>query len=199
MIPILLIALTEPAPCLSSFFLVYHQLFQFFWFCFCCTTKLSTRHCSNRACMLSPPTLYKSKLKLHITHRDLEGTVRDVLPSKTDADDILARLRRCVEDVKRAVLIFNNVHVELGPLGGAHAACHLAFPSSLCVHCDDCLFTNLDCWANTGALRIGKKGSVVRCELLLLSLHTHTHVLSHTQYSACTFHIHETRLKLDEI
>lgn len=103
---------------------------------------------------------------MHITHRDLEGTVRDVLPSKTDADDILARLRRCVEDVECAVFIFNNVHVKLCPLGCAHTACHLAFPSSLGIHCDDCLLANLDSWANTGALRIEKKTSVVRCIFL---------------------------------
>lgn len=142
--------------------------------------------------MLSPPTLYKSKLKLHITHRDLEGTVRDVLPSKTDADDILARLRRCVEDVKRAVLIFNNVHVELGPLGGAHAACHLAFPSSLCVHCDDCLFTNLDCWANTSALRIGKKGSGQMRVVIVIFTHAHAHTSFHTHNIQ---HAHSTSMK----
>lgn len=95
---------------------------------------------------------------MHITHRDLEGTVRDVLPSKTDADDILARLRGRVEDVKRAVLIFNDIHVELRPLGCAHAACHLALSSRLGIHCNDCLFANLDRWANTSALNIGKKG-----------------------------------------
>lgn len=92
-----------------------------------------------------------------ITHRDLEGTVRDVLPSKADADDILARLRRRVEDVESAVLVFDNVHVELRPLGCAHTACHLSFPSSLGVHCDDCLFANLDGWADTSALNIEKK------------------------------------------
>lgn len=108
--------------------------------------------------------------KLYITHRDLEGTVRDVLASKTDTDDILARLWRCIEDVKCAVLIFDNIHIKLGPLRGAHTARHLAFPSCLCVHCDDCLFTDLDSWANTGTLRIGKIGSGVKLKLLLLSL-----------------------------
>lgn len=115
---------------------------------------------------MSPRTLYKSKLKFPITHRDLEGTIRDVLPSKTDADDILARLWRCVENVKRAVLVFNNVHVKLGPLRSAHAARHLAFPGGLCVHRDDCLLPNLDCWANTSSLTIRKKESAVRCKLL---------------------------------
>lgn len=99
--------------------------------------------------MLRQPTLYKSKVKMHITHRDLEGTVGDVLPSETDADDILARLRCRVEDVKCAVLIFYNINVKLCPLGRAHAACHFAFTSSLGVDSDDCLFANLDGWANT--------------------------------------------------
>lgn len=154
-----------------------------FLFCFCC--------------LLYPVQI---KVKRHITHRDLEGTVRDVLPSKTDADDILARLRRRVEDVERAVLVFNNVHVELRPLGCAHTARHLAFPSSLGVHCDDCLFANLDSRANTGTLRIEKKGSVLRFVLIvdLTETQTDTHLLSHT-HSACTFHNHETRLKSDEI
>lgn len=80
---------------------------------------------------------------MHITHRDLEGAVGDVLPSKTDADDILARLRRRVEDVECAVLVFNDVHVELRPLWGAHAAGHLAFPSSLGIHCDNCILGGL--------------------------------------------------------
>lgn len=88
---------------------------------------------------------------MHMTHRDLEGTVGDVLPSKTNADDILARLRRSVKDVECAVFVFNNVHVKLRPLGRAHTARHLAFPSSLGVDCDDCLLTNLDGWANTSA------------------------------------------------
>lgn len=100
---------------------------------------------------------------MHITHRDLEGAVRDVLASKTDADDILARLRCCVEDVECAVLVFDNVHIELRPLGRTHTACHLAFPSSLGVHCDDGLFADLDSWTNASALKIEKKGSGVRC------------------------------------
>lgn len=95
-----------------------------------------------------------NKSELLSTHRDLEGTVRDVLPSEANADDILARLRCRVEDVECAVLVFNNVHVELRPLGRAHATCHLPFPSSLGVHCDDCLFANLDGRANTSTLRI---------------------------------------------
>lgn len=87
---------------------------------------------------------------MYITHRDLEGTVGDVLPSEADADDVLAGLRRRVEDVERAVLILYDIHVKLRPLRRAHAACHLAFPSSLGVHCDDGLLTNLDGRTNTG-------------------------------------------------
>lgn len=90
---------------------------------------------------------------MHITHRDLEGTVGDVLPSKADADDILARLRRRVEDVERAVFIFHNVHVELGPLGRAHAARHLPFSGGFGVHRDDGLLSDLYGWANTGTLK----------------------------------------------
>ena len=97
-----------------------------------------------------------------LTHRDLEGTVRDVLSSETDTDDILSRLRGRVEDVKCAILILNNIHIELCPLWRAHTARHLAFPSSFSIHCDDCLFADLDCWANTGTLRIGRKRSVMR-------------------------------------
>lgn len=138
----------------------------------------------------------------------MEGTVRDVFPSKTDADDILARLRRRVEDVKRAVLIFNNVHVELRALRCAHTACHLAFPSSLGVHCDDCLFANLDRWANAGAFKNWEERvSGERTVIIILQRHKQTHTSSlclshtqtHTKYSACTFHNHETRLKSDEI
>lgn len=92
-------------------------------------------------------------VQMCITHRDLEGAVRDMLPSKADADDILARLWCCVEDVKCAIFIFNNVNVELCPLRCAHTACDLAFPSSLGINCDDCLFANLDCWTNTRTLR----------------------------------------------
>lgn len=81
----------------------------------------------------------------------MEGTVGDVLPSETDADDILARLWCRIEDVECAVLIFYNIHVKLRPFGRAHAACHFAFTGSLGVHSDDCLFANLDGWANTSA------------------------------------------------
>lgn len=90
---------------------------------------------------------------MQITHRDLERTVRDVLPSEADADHILARLWRRVEDVECAVLIFNHVHVKLRPLWRADAARHLAFSGSLGVHRDNRLFANLDSWANTGTFR----------------------------------------------
>lgn len=124
------------------------------------------------------------KVKLRITHRDLEGTVGDVLPSETDTDDILARLRRCVEDVKCAVLVFNNVHVELCPLGCDHTACHLAFPRRLGIDCDDCLLTNLDRWANTSALRIKNSSDFF---FYLVETQTGTHSLSHTHI---TFSMH---------
>lgn len=179
---------SELAPCLLLLLYLVFQIYsltRFFPFCFCCPIKVLTRH----VCPAHIPCINK-KLKMNVTHRDLEGTVRDVLPSKTHADDILARLRCCVEDVKRAVLVFHNVHIEFGPLGGAHAACHLAFPSSLCVHCDDCLFTNLDCRTNTGTLRIGKRRSVVRCDLLLLSLHTRPFIHTHNN-----LHAHSTSMR----
>lgn len=86
------------------------------------------------------------------THRHLEGTVGDMFASKPDTDHILARLWRRVEDVKGTVLVFHHVHIEFSPLGRAHAAGHLAFPSSLCINRDNCLFTNLDGWADASTL-----------------------------------------------
>lgn len=94
------------------------------------------------------------QIYLHTTHRDLEGTVGDVLPSETDTDDILARLWRRVEDVKCAVLVFNNINIELGTLRRDHTARHLAFPRCLGINCDDGLLANLDSWSNTSALGI---------------------------------------------
>lgn len=83
----------------------------------------------------------------------MERTVGDVLPSEADADHILARLRRRVEDVEGAVLVFDHVHVQLGALGRAHAARHLAFPGGLGVHLDDRLLADLDGGADTCAFR----------------------------------------------
>lgn len=116
-----------------------------------------------------------------MTHRDLEGTVGDVLPSKADADDILARLRRRVEDVKRAVFIFHDVHIQLRPLGRDHAARHLAFPGGLGVNCDDRLLADLDSRANAGAFRVKK----VRCQMLFdLFTGKHSHSQTHNSQHA---------------
>lgn len=82
------------------------------------------------------------------THRDLEGTVWDMFASKTDTDHILAGLRRRVKDVEGTILVFHHVHIEFGPLRSTDTAGHFAFPSSLCINCDNRLFTNLDGWTD---------------------------------------------------
>lgn len=102
----------------------------------------------------APPKPSKALIpSLHTTHRDLEGAVGNVLSSKTHADYVLARLWRCVEDVKSAILIFHYVHVQLRPLRRAHAARHLSFSCSLGVDCDDRLLADLDGWADASAFK----------------------------------------------
>lgn len=102
---------------------------------------------------------------LHITHRDLEGAVGNVLSSETHADDVLAGLRRRVEDVKCPILVFHHVHVQLRPLGRAHAARHLSFSSSLGVDRNDRLLADLDSWADASAFVTNKNDAVTLQQL----------------------------------
>lgn len=84
----------------------------------------------------------------------MEGAVGNVLPSEADADHVLAGLRRRVEDVERAVLVLHHVHVQLHPLGGAHAARDLALPGRLGVDRDDRLLADLDGRTDAGSFKI---------------------------------------------
>lgn len=90
-------------------------------------------------------------------YRDLEGAVGDVLSTEAHTDDVFARLGSCVEDVKRSILIFNYVHIQLASIRSAHRARHLALPSSLRVHGDDRLLSDLNSWTNSSSYRIQRK------------------------------------------
>lgn len=103
-------------------------------------------------------------------YRDLEGAVGDVLSTEAHTDDVFPRLGCCVEDVKRSILIFNYIHIHLASIWSAHRACHLAFPSGLCIHSDDSLLSNLNSWTNSSSYRI-QRGLVtgnVQADVLLL-------------------------------
>lgn len=103
-------------------------------------------------------------------YRDLEGAVGDVLSTEAHTDDVFPRLGCCVEDVKCSIFVFNYVHIHLASIWSAHCARHLALPSSLCIHSDDSLLSDLNSWTNTSSYRI-QRGLVtgnIQADVLLL-------------------------------
>lgn len=73
----------------------------------------------------------------------MEGALRDVLSPKADCNNIFPRFGGCVVNVKGPIVIFHNVHVQLHPLWGLNLTGHLALPSSLCIHGDNCILRGL--------------------------------------------------------
>lgn len=89
-------------------------------------------------------------------YRDLEGAVGNMLSTEAHTDDIFPRLGCRVEDIKRSVCILNNVHIHLSSIWSADCACNFALPSSLCVHGNDRLFSNLNGWTNSSSCGVTK-------------------------------------------
>lgn len=83
------------------------------------------------------------------THHQVERAVGDVFSSKPDGDDVLPGLRSRVVNVKGAVGVLHHVHVQLRPVWSRHLTGDFTFPSSLCVHSDDGLLSDLDGRADT--------------------------------------------------
>lgn len=76
-----------------------------------------------------------------------------MLSAEAHADDVLPGLWGSVENVKSSILVLHNVDIHLGSVRGAHGAGDLAFPSSLCVHSNDGLLSDLDGGPNTSTYR----------------------------------------------
>lgn len=97
-------------------------------------------------------------------YRDLEGAVGDMLSTEAHTDDIFPRLGCRVEDIKRSIGILNDIHIHLSSIWSADRASDLAFPSSLCIHSNDRLFSNLNGWTNAGSCRV-TTNSLVICKV----------------------------------
>lgn len=84
------------------------------------------------------------------TYQHMEGAVGDVLASKADGDDVLARLGGCVVDVEGTIVVLNHVHVKLCPIRRGHRARHLPLAGCFGIYRDHRLLPDLDAGAQAG-------------------------------------------------
>lgn len=104
-------------------------------------------------------------------YRDLEGAVGNMLSPEAHTDDIFPRLGCSVEDIKRSICVLNNIHIHLCSIWSADCAGDFALPSSLCVHSNDSLLSDLNGWTNSSSCRVTKNLSVKckkQADILLL-------------------------------
>lgn len=97
-------------------------------------------------------------MRQRVTCQHMEGAVGNVFTPKADGDDIFARLRCCVVDIKGTIVVLNYIHIELCPVRCGYCAGHLPLACCLGIHCNHSLLSNLDSGTQAGTQSMASNG-----------------------------------------